>query len=370
MHDKKRFFQEGLMAWALEHPRPLPWKKDRDAYKIWLSEIILQQTRVDQGLPYYLRFVEKYPTVRDLAAAPDDAVFKLWEGLGYYTRARNLLAAARFVAERGGEFPDTFEGLRALRGVGDYTAAAIASFAFELPHAVVDGNVYRVLARYFGIEEPTDTPAAKRLFAALAQELLDPARPGAWNQAMMDFGATHCTPRLPKCGSCPLRPACTAFQTGRVELLPVKSKKTAKRDRRFLYAVFHHKGYTFVRKRVKKDIWQGLYDFPALEAETLPADTLAAAAALETRLLDPGNTFPKGATLALSAPFRQTLTHQQVAAVFLEITLPEDTPEQFFKQKVFENVSSVRWVELRTELAFPRLTERFLQQKATAPTLF
>ncbi|HMX40236.1 MAG TPA: A/G-specific adenine glycosylase, partial [Saprospiraceae bacterium] len=235
MQDDPAHFRQALLRWAEVHPRPLPWKGQSDPYRIWLSEIILQQTRVEQGLPYYERFVAAYPSVRHLADAPEEELMKLWEGLGYYSRARNLHAAARHIAYGlGGNFPTDYAGLRQLRGVGDYTAAAIASFAYGLPHAVVDGNVYRVLARCFGIATPTATPAAKRQFADLAQRLLDPARPAAFNQAIMDFGATWCKPRQPRCADCPLSSRCVALATGQVASLPLKSGKAPKKERFFL----------------------------------------------------------------------------------------------------------------------------------------
>ncbi|MBK6932730.1 MAG: A/G-specific adenine glycosylase [Saprospirales bacterium] len=270
----RAYFQKNLLDWHAGHSRPMPWKGERDPYKVWLSEIILQQTRVEQGLPYFEKFVAAYPTVERLAAAPLDAVLKLWEGLGYYSRARNMHATALYIAtERDGRFPDTYAGLRALKGVGDYTAAAIASFAFDLPYAVLDGNVYRVLARFFGIDTPTDTPAARKQFAGLAQQLLDPARSGACNQAIMDFGATQCTPQQPACVPCPLRPHCAAFHSNRVPLLPRRSKTPEKRQRFFAYAVFYHRGMVWVGQRHDKDIWQNLYEFPRLDLPEAPADT-------------------------------------------------------------------------------------------------
>ncbi len=266
------FFWNALLTWHSTHHRPLPWKGEKNPYLVWLSEIILQQTRVEQGLPYFEKFKAAYPTVTDLANAPEDEVMKLWEGLGYYSRARNLHAAAKHIAnELEGKFPGTYEGIRLLKGVGPYTAAAIASFAFDLPHAVVDGNVYRVLSRCFGIEEPIDSTAGKKLFAKLAQEILENAgtNPGSFNQAMMDFGATHCMPKVPKCGECPMQSKCIAFQKNRVDKLPVKSKKLVRRQRFFNYFLFHSEGKIFIKKRTGEDIWQNLYDFPLIESEEL-----------------------------------------------------------------------------------------------------
>jgi len=223
---KKLFFTKELLKWSRKHPRDLPWKATKNPYFIWLSEIILQQTRVEQGTPYYLKFVEHYPTVIDLANAPEDEVLKLWEGLGYYSRARNLHAAAKYIhQELEGKFPNQHQDILALKGVGVYTAAAIASFAFDLPHAVVDGNVYRVLSRYFGISTPIDSTAGKKEFAKLAQELLDNDRAAAYNQAIMDFGATHCLPKNPKCGTCPLQSNCIAVAEKAISSYPLKEKK-------------------------------------------------------------------------------------------------------------------------------------------------
>ncbi len=246
----------------------MPWKGIKDPYRIWLSEIILQQTRVEQGLPYYERFVAAYPDVTALAQAPDEAVMKLWEGLGYYSRARNLLEAARHVAFRlDGRFPDTFEGLRALKGVGDYTAAAIASFAYGLPHAVLDGNVYRVLARVFGIDTPIQLPEAKRVFGQLAQKLLPPDRAAEYNQSIMDFGALVCTPQKPACPNCPFRAECTARSTGKTDFFPVKKTPAKRRVRYFYYLLIEEGDFTYVEKRGQKDIWPSLWQFPLIETE-------------------------------------------------------------------------------------------------------
>ncbi|MEK7254613.1 MAG: A/G-specific adenine glycosylase, partial [Bacteroidota bacterium] len=320
--NKHHFFTENLLHWHASHHRPLPWKGERNPYLIWLSEIILQQTRVEQGLPYFEKFKRKYPTVQDLAAAPEDEVMKLWEGLGYYSRARNLHAAAKFIAhDLGGIFPNTFESIRSLKGVGDYTASAIASFAFDLPFAVVDGNVYRVLARFFGIDEAVDTTAGKRIFAELAQALLDKSQPGKYNQAIMDFGATHCTPAAPKCPTCPLRPECVAFQTGSVAVFPVKSKKLERRTRFFNYLIFNQQDCIFLKKRTGKDIWQNLYDFPLIETEGLVEDKNEL---LENPILQAWLGGASAKLLTVSQPFRQELSHQKIIARFLEIEIGND----------------------------------------------
>ena len=250
---------ETLLAWYADHGRDLPWRRTRDPYAIWLSEIILQQTRIAQGQAYWERFMAAFPEVESLAAASEDAVLRLWQGLGYYSRARNLHAAARQIVALGG-FPDTLDGIRALKGVGDYTAAAIGSIAFGLPAAVVDGNVYRVLARYYGIATPVGTTAAQKEFSARAQALLPPDRPGDFNQAMMDFGALQCTPVSPACLLCPLADGCAALATGQVGRLPVRQKAPEVQVRRFDYIYVRYQGRTAIRRRGPGDIWQGLYE--------------------------------------------------------------------------------------------------------------
>ena len=262
-------FSETILDWYAACGRDLPWRRTRDPYAVWLSEIILQQTRVAQGRAYWERFLERFPTVEDLAAAPEDEVMRLWQGLGYYSRARNLHTAAKQVVSMGG-FPSTLEGIRGLKGVGDYTAAAIGSIAFGLPAAVVDGNVYRVLARYFGIATPVGTTAAKKEFTALANRLLPPENPAAFNQGMMDFGATCCTPVNPACLTCPLQPSCQAFKTGRVELLPVKKEASKPVERHLTYVYVRVDGHIAIHRREPGDIWQGLWE-PWLTDE-VPAD--------------------------------------------------------------------------------------------------
>ena len=262
-------FSETILDWYALNGRDLPWRRTRDPYAVWLSEIILQQTRVAQGRAYWERFMEHFPTVGDLAAAPEDEVLRLWQGLGYYSRARNLHTAARQIVSMGG-FPRTLEGIRSLKGVGDYTAAAIGSIAFGLPAAVVDGNVYRVLARYFGIATPVGTTEAKKEFTALANRLLPTDAPAAFNQGMMDFGATCCTPVNPACLTCPLQPSCQAFRDGRVELLPVKKEASKPVERRLSYIYVRVDGFVAIHRRGPGDIWQGLWE-PWLSDE-VPAD--------------------------------------------------------------------------------------------------
>ena len=268
-----------LLQWFRENGRDLPWRQSRDPYGVWLSEIILQQTQVKQGWDYWERFVQRWPKVEDLAAATEDEVLREWQGLGYYSRARNLHQAARQIVARGG-FPTTLDGLRQLKGVGEYTAAAIGSIAFGLPAAVVDGNVYRVLARHFGIDTPINTTEGKKAFAALAQALLptegqrpadDSQRPADdsrqassitsdYNQAIMDFGAIQCTPSSPRCQTCPLQETCVALREGRVGELPVKLRTLKVKERRLIYIYIRYKGETALRRRPAGDIWQGLYE--------------------------------------------------------------------------------------------------------------
>ena len=257
-------FSRKLIDWYRENGRDLPWRRTKNPYLIWISEIILQQTRVAQGYDYYQRFVTRFPDVFALAAADEDEVMKYWQGLGYYSRARNLHAAARRMAEAGG-FPVTYAGVRALKGVGEYTAAAICSFAWKLPYAVVDGNVYRVLARIFGIDTPIDSNAGKKVFSGLAAELLDRRHPDLYNQAIMDFGAIQCTPKVPVCLYCPLRENCVALASGQVEKLPVKAGKSVVKPRYFNYLHIHCRGVNLLARREAKDIWQNLYEYPLIE---------------------------------------------------------------------------------------------------------
>jgi A/G-specific adenine glycosylase len=350
---KQKKFTGLLMRWHRDHnTRSLPWKEEHDPYKIWLSEIILQQTRAAQGLPYYEKFVAAYPDVEALAAAPDDEVFKLWEGLGYYSRCRNLLAAARFIAgERQGNFPDSYEDILHLTGVGPYTAAAVASFAFGLPHAVVDGNVYRVLARVFGLFTPTDSSAGKREFQSLADALLDLEDPGGFNQAMMDLGATVCLPQSPRCLQCPLESFCTARQQQLIDALPVHAKKTAVRTRCFHYVLMLRNGEVWLRQRKGRDIWRGLYEPFLIEAD----------APLDSALLRNHEAFRFLSGVATAPEFigaqSQRLTHQLIHARFFVLRLPRDfTPPE-------DGV----WVRLSGSMSYalPRVLKSFFEKMAT-----
>lgn len=264
-------FTVAILEWFRENGRVLPWRETRDPYAIWLSEIILQQTRIEQGKPYWERFMKRWPTVEALAQASEDEVLREWQGLGYYSRARNLHEAAKQIVEMGG-FPKTVEGIKRLKGVGDYTAAAIGSIAFNLPAAVVDGNVYRVLARHYGIETPINTTEGKKEFTALANSLLPANEASAFNQAMMDFGAVQCTPVNPQCTVCPLQETCVALHEGKTASLPVKRKTLKVQERHLVYIYVRHQGKTAIHRRAAGDIWQGLYE-PWL-TETVPSGAI------------------------------------------------------------------------------------------------
>ena len=324
MEDQKKkgkFFTRQLLKWAKQVDRPMPWKGDKNPYLIWLSEVILQQTRVEQGLPYFIRFKENYPTVHDLANAPEDEVMKLWEGLGYYSRARNLHFTAKFISkELGGNFPTKYEDILALKGVGNYTAAAIASFAYDLPHAVVDGNVYRVLARYFGIETPIDTTEGKKQFSHLANELLNKKQAALYNQGIMDLGAIQCMPKVPLCKSCFLKKHCTAFYENTISLLPIKSKKIKKKTRYFNYLVVNFENQILLKKRTAKDIWQNLYEFPLIETEGLAEKEIL----LENEIWKACIGKTKYKITRISKPFQQILTHRKIIATFFEVQLNKD----------------------------------------------
>ncbi len=348
-------FREMLLNWYATSHRPMPWKGEKDPYLIWLSEIILQQTRVEQGLPYFERFREAYPTVHDLAGAPEDEVMKHWEGLGYYSRARNLHATAKHIAyERGGHFPDSHAEILALKGVGPYTAAAIASFAFNLPHAVVDGNVFRVLTRFFGISEPTDTTQGKKRINELAAKALDETQPGTYNQAIMDFGATRCVPQSPDCSQCPMQPDCVAFQKNMVDQLPVKSKKLVRRERYFHYLILLNEGNTLVRKRTGQDIWQNLYEFPLIEQTKAAAQIDHLKKELLWQRLIGDQSFR---IIRASKSFKQTLTHQVIHAVFWEIELQGDL------QAKDQAYIIAKRKNLR-KFAFPKIIDWYLQDNS------
>ena len=313
--------QYTLINWYEENRRDLPWRHNPTPYQVWLSEVILQQTRVNQGWDYYLRFIEKWPTVADLAEASEEEVLKMWQGLGYYSRARNLHHCAKQVVEQyGGQFPADFEQLRKLKGIGNYTAAAIASIAFNLPHAVVDGNVYRVLSRLFDIDTPININEGQTIFAQLADELLNREQPGLHNQAMMEFGALHCTPKNPNCLHCPLQAQCLAFERQTVMLRPLKLAKLKVTTRYFNYLVIRIKDKIYLHKRNDNDIWKNLYDFPCIESEN-PMTVEEVINSEEFVQLIENKPF----TLVKSSPtFTHKLTHRTILAQFIEIKLEEE----------------------------------------------
>lgn len=315
------FIQDTLINWYEENQRDLPWRNNPTPYEVWLSEVILQQTRVNQGMDYYLRFTEKWPTVNDLAQTSEEEVLKMWQGLGYYSRARNLYHCANQVVEQyKGEFPADFEKLKHLKGIGDYTAAAIASIAYNLPHAVVDGNVYRVLARLFDINTPINNNEGQKLFTQLADELLNKSQPGLHNQAMMEFGALHCTPKNPNCLLCPLQAQCLAFAHQTVMLRPVKLAKTKITTRYFNYLILRINDNLYLHKRSDNDIWKNLYDFPCIESQTPMSVEEVIASEAFLQLIE-----NKPFTIIKSSPvFTHKLTHRTLLAQFIEIKLEQE----------------------------------------------
>jgi len=323
------YFARTLLTWYGQHKRSLPWRDTINPYFIWLSEVILQQTRVAQGLPYYNKFVQAYPTVQALAAAPEDEVLRLWQGLGYYSRARNMHHTAQLVVDKyNGLFPDKYSELLKLKGVGSYTAAAIAAFAFREQVAVLDGNVFRVLARVFGLTDDIAAPASRKVFQQLADKLVPADVPDIYNQAIMEFGAIQCTPLMPDCLFCPLQQSCFAFNHGMVQDLPVKSKAKAARARYFHYIVFVFEGSYYLRKRLEGDIWQGLYDFYLHESDN---KNLSPGALLHE--LEAAGIPVQEAQLQLPhKDYKHTLTHQKITARFYQIKLGTRLREQVLQE--------------------------------------
>lgn len=314
-------FTQLLLKWhKSQNKREMPWKGETDPYKVWLSEVILQQTRVAQGESYYHNFLKKYPTIHHLSKAKDQEVFKLWEGLGYYNRCKNLLFTAREISKnRKGVFPSTYPDLLALKGIGPYTAAAIASFAYNLPFAVIDGNVFRVLSRFFGINTPIDTAKGKTLFSDLANQVLAKKKSALFNQAIMDFGATICKPFSPSCTNCPMHKCCIAFQNGRVNHLPVKEKTLLRKHRWLNYFVFEWEGKILLNHRLEKDIWENLYEFYLLEAdESIKWDPQKITNWLADQL-----EIVKAEIIDISPIRAQSLTHQQIKGQFIYIRLSQ-----------------------------------------------
>ena len=340
-----------LINWYADNRRDLPWRHSPTPYQVWLSEVILQQTRVSQGLDYYLRFIERWPTVNDLAHASEEEVLKMWQGLGYYSRARNLHQCAKQVVEQhNGSFPADYEQLRRLKGIGDYTAAAIASIAFDLPCAVVDGNVYRVLSRLFDIDTPININEGQKLFARLAQELLNREHPGLHNQALMEFGALHCTPRNPNCLLCPLQAQCLAFDHQTVGQRPVKLQKVKVTTRYFNYLVIKVDDSVYLHKRSDDDIWKNLYDFPCIESENPMTVEEVVATEKFNQLID-----NKPFTIVKTSPtFTHKLTHRTIVAQFIEIK-----PEQKMLQIETKGLFLTRETEL-INYPIPRLIDLYL----------
>mgnify|MGYP001162196283 CR=1 FL=1 len=341
-------FSDQIISWYKQHKRDLPWRGIKDPYHIWLSEIILQQTTVAQGTPYYLRFVKHYPKVKDLATANQEDVLKLWQGLGYYSRARNLhFAAQQVMSEFNGTFPNTHKDILSLKGVGEYTAAAIASFAYDLPHAVVDGNVYRLLSRYFGIETPINSIEGKKTFFALANELLDSNNPSDYNQGIMEFGSQQCKPFNPNCNNCPLQKGCIAFQKQVVHKLPIKLKNIKHKKLYFDYFFIQHEGNTYITKRNSKGIWQNLYDFPLIENDkriSAKELILQAEKSLDINFEE----------LKVSKEYKHILSHRTIFARFWSIEATTE-PQNIDAQKIP--------LEDLKQYPIPRLIELFLQDE-------
>jgi len=355
LHD----FTTSLLAWWGTGKRSMPWKETKDPYKIWISEIILQQTRVSQGTDYYLRFIDRFPDIATLAGATEDEVLAMWKGLGYYTRARNIHATAKIVMESyQGIFPSTYKDIIQLRGIGPYTAAAISSFAYDLVHPVVDGNVIRVISRYFGIEEPVDDRRIRKHIDELAEELIHRERPADYNQAIMDLGAMVCAPRSPDCQNCCMSDTCVAYNKKWIDRIPLKAKKITKRHRFFHYLVIENSAYILLKKRQQKDIWQGLYDFPCVEKES---ETILSLEEIHSLLTEIGLVKNRVKRAEISKTHRQTLTHQYINGIFYSIPVNIDKLElkdgYFFAIK--ENLSN---------FAIPKLIDWYLGDKSI--TLF
>jgi A/G-specific adenine glycosylase len=347
-------FNRNIMRWHLErNKRIMPWKGEKDPYKIWISEIILQQTRVMQGFAYYNNFIEAFPTLNDLSSAADEAVFKVWEGLGYYSRCKNLLFTARHIQNNlNGKFPETYENLLKLKGVGPYTAAAISSFAYGLPHAVVDGNVFRVLARFFGEAIPIDSVKGREFFTALANELLPKKSSADFNQAIMDFGATVCKPQLPECRECILQKCCLAYNSGLVSTLPVKGKRMVKRNRFFTYFVFKVGEDLLIRKRVGKDIWENLFEFYLFESNK----ELSWKQKETKKWLNEQLGITDSSIINISTCYKQQLTHQTLSGKFVTVQL-QSVPVtlQSFQRLTKKELSLI---------PFPKFINQYLQENA------
>ena len=341
-----------LIKWYKKNKRNLPWRESSDPYVIWVSEIILQQTRVAQGLDYFLRFVNRFPDVLSLARADEDEVLKYWQGLGYYSRARNLHFAAKTICDLyGGVFPSSYHEVLSLKGVGEYTAAAIVSFAWNQPYSVVDGNVYRVLSRLYALETPIDTTQGKKQFAELAAMILDVQQPGLHNQAIMELGALQCIPQNPDCLQCPVAVKCMAFATNRVMSFPVKSKKTKTRNRYFHYFYIIYNGQTWLHRRSGKDIWEGLYEFPLIETESAMDFTDISETEEFKRLFSDVGHVQLSVGLA---NVKHVLSHQVLYATFYKVEIEQ--PGQALAEYIPVKLDALG------DYAVPRLVHLFLER--------
>ncbi|HKH62658.1 MAG TPA: A/G-specific adenine glycosylase [Flavitalea sp.] len=348
----KSAFTVKLMEWNRDYNRrSMPWKGEKDPYKIWLSEIILQQTRVEQGLKYYEKFITVFPTIQKLALAPDKEVYKLWEGLGYYSRCKNLLQTARTIHfDLQGVFPINYQDIIKLKGVGAYTAAAISSFAYNQSHAVVDGNVQRVLARYFGITTPVDTAKGKSFYQQLAYELLDKESPGVYNQAIMDFGATTCKPQNPICYECVQQKECVAFNNSFVDMLPVKEKSFEKKKRWLYYFLIEINDKVYIRKRIEKDIWQNLHEFVLFESPGPIGGPFQKHSFLKRLFPNPTYEINR-----ISKLYKQQLTHQHIHGQFI---IMKATNELVIHDYILVEKKKIK------EYAFPKFINQFLNESA------
>lgn len=349
---KPLYFSNKILKWYNTEKRELPWREISNPYHIWISEVILQQTRIDQGINYYLRFIENFPSLESLATTEVDNVLKLWQGLGYYSRARNLhFASQQILRNFNGTFPETADELKKIKGIGDYTSAAIASIAFNEPVPAIDGNVYRVLSRIFGIEDPIDTGKGKKTFRALADQLIDKKHPGDFNQAVMEFGALHCKPRQPLCEECIFLNDCVAYSKQMIQKLPVKSKKTKVRNRYFYYLYIEQGNFIYFKKRTEKDIWNNLFDFPLVEtSHQMNFEKITASKDWQSIF----NDLPIEIS-AISDEVIHLLSHQRIHARFIHIQLisEKNLPTNFLKidkRNIFD-------------LAVPKIIENYLNSK-------
>ncbi|QQS51951.1 MAG: A/G-specific adenine glycosylase [Bacteroidota bacterium] len=341
---------EELIHWFNVNNRDLPWRYTRDPYLIWISEVILQQTRVDQGIGYYHRFISRFPTIKELADADIDEILMLWQGLGYYTRARNLHETAKIVQSKyKGKFPDEVSDLKGLKGIGDYTAAAIASLAFNKPEAMVDGNVYRVLSRYFASEIPIDSTSGKKHFKELAQAVLNTKNPAAHNEALMELGATVCLPANPICTHCPLQLKCMSLAQKNTFSYPVKSRKLKQRVRYLYFVVMHYKENTYIEKRQNTDIWKGLYQFPLVESEAQVQPEEFSDFLQKTIF----KTFSAYKIRVISSEFKHILSHQVLQGCFVHVDLEEEWSKS---GSIFVQPADL------AKFAMPRLITRYLEQ--------